>query len=502
MYRKPKDQMSIEDFILPFEGKLNKNNRWVQLASMIPWEKIENKYASLFPENVGNVAKPASLALSALIIKEKLGCSDRETVEQIKENPYLQYFAGFREYCDEPPFDFSLMVHFRKRFNLETMQEINEMICLAEQDNKDEDDDPPPTVSGEPPKTNENKKNKGKLILDATCAPADIRYPTDLSLLNEAREKLEAIIDTLYLPLKGAINKPRTYRIKARKQYLKIAKQKQPSKKKFRRAVGQQLRFVARDLKHINKLLEQSPVKLTRKHKEQLQVIKELYRQQQYMYKNKTHRVENRIVSISQPHVRPIVRGKVSAATEFGAKVAISLVNGDAFLERLSWNNFNEGTTLIASLENYKQRFGFYPETVIADMIYRNRDNLQYCKTKGIRLSGPKLGRPPLIKDKNELKLERQDAKIRNAVEGKLGEGKRRYGLGLIMARLKETSETVIALQFLVMNLERRLRFLFFLFLRSLLGRISNRIIPKYCLNCNWVSSHRLKSATPHLEGS
>jgi len=70
------------------------------------------------------------------------------------------------------------------------------------------------------------------------------------------------------------------------------------------------------------------------------------------------------------------------------------------------------------------------------------------------------------------------------------------------MARLKETSETVIALQFLVMNLERRLRFLFFLFLRSLLGRISNRIIPKYCLNCNWVSSHRLKSATPHLEGS
>lgn len=293
MYRKPKDQMSIEDFILPFEGKLNKNNRWVQLASMIPWEKIENKYASLFPENVGNVAKPARLALSALIIKEKLGCSDRETVEQIKENPYLQYFAGFREYCDEPPFDFSLMVHFRKRFNLETMQEINEMICLAEQDNKDEDDDPPPTVSGEPPKTNENKKNKGKLILDATCAPADIRYPTDLSLLNEAREKLEAIIDTLYLPLKGAINKPRTYRIKARKQYLKIAKQKQPSKKKFRKAVGQQLRFVARDLKHINKLLEQSPVKLTRKHKEQLQVIKELYRQQQYMYKNKTHRVEN-----------------------------------------------------------------------------------------------------------------------------------------------------------------------------------------------------------------
>ena len=111
-------------------------------------------------------------------------------------------------------------------------------------------------------------------------------------------------------------------------------------------------------------------------------------------------------------------------------------------------------------------------------MIYRNRDNMHYCKLHGIRLSGPKLGRPPLVKDKKELKLERQDAKIRNAVEAKLGEGKRRYGLGLIMARLKETSETVIALQFLVMNLERRLRILFFIFLRVLFERITSRFIP------------------------
>ena len=478
MYRIPDDQMSIEDFILPFEGKLDKNNRWVQLAELIPWEKIEKRYASLFPEYKGNIAKPARMAFGALIIKEKLGLTDRETVEQIRENPYLQYFIGFREYSSEAPFDHSLMVHFRKRFHLESMQDINDMICLSEQDNTDQDDDPPPPGTGEPPKTNRNNKNKGKLILDATCAPADIRYPTDLSLLNEGREKLEAIIDTLYSSLRGTIKKPRTYRLKARKQYLAIAKQKKPGKKKLRKAVGQQLRYVARNLKHIDKLLPQSPSALSKKHQEQLQVIRELYRQQQYMYQNKTPRVENRIVSISQPHVRPIVRGKTSAPTEFGAKVAISLVNGDAFLEKLSWNNFNEGGTLIASIENHRQRFGYYPETVIADIIYRTRDNLQYCKTRGIRLSGPKLGRPPLVKDKTELKLERQDALERNTVEGKLGEGKRRYGLGLIMTRLEETSETVIALQFLVMNLERRLRFIFFLFIRALFGRISGRIVP------------------------
>lgn len=107
----------------------------------------------------------------------------------------------------------------------------------------------------------------------------------------------------------------------------------------------------------------------------------------------------------------------------------------------------------------------------MADAIYRNRENLAYCKAHNIRLSGPRLGRPPILKDTTKLKLERQDTKIRNAVEGKLGEGKRRYGLGLIMARLQETSETVIALQFLVMNLERRLRILFCLFFKELFSR-------------------------------
>lgn len=81
---------------------------------------------------------------------------------------------------------------------------------------------------------------------------------------------------------------------------------------------------------------------------------------------------------------------------EFGAKIAISLVNRDVFLEKVSWNNFNEGNTLIASAEAYKRRFERYPEVIIADTIYRNRENLYYCKERGTRLSGLKLGRPLL----------------------------------------------------------------------------------------------------------
>ena len=144
------------------------------------------------------------------------------------------------------------------------------------------------------------------------------------------------------------------------------------------------------------------------------------------------------------------------------AKLAISVVDGYTFIEHLSFDAFNEGSTLIQSAEHYKKRFGSYPAVVLADKTYRNRANLQFCKQHDIRLSGPPLGRPTtdLELRKEQHRQERKDSGIRNAVEGKFGEGKRFYGLNRIMARLKDTSETVIAMQILVMNLERRLRVL------------------------------------------
>lgn len=198
----------------------------------------------------------------------------------------------------------------------------------------------------------------------------------------------------------------------------------------------------------------------------QLLVISEMYRQQKEMYDKRSHSVEERIVSLSQPHVRPIVRGKVNAPVEFGAKLAISLVDGYARMEKLSWDNFNESTTLRSAVETYVERYGCYPEAILADQIYRNRENLRYCKERGIRLSGPSLGRPKKEEERDRNQA-RQDASARNAIEGK---GKRSYGLGRIRARLRETSETVIALQLLVMNLERKLRVLFLPFFRLLLN--------------------------------
>ena len=107
---------------------MNPENRWVRLAEQIPWDVFESKYADLFPNDTGNVAKPLRTALGSLIIQKKLGFSDREFVEQITENPYLQYFIGLHGYQQEPPFDASTLVLFRKRLSPEIIMEANDYI--------------------------------------------------------------------------------------------------------------------------------------------------------------------------------------------------------------------------------------------------------------------------------------------------------------------------------------------------------------------------------------
>lgn len=183
------------------------------------------------------------------------------------------------------------------------------------------------------------------------------------------------------------LQKPRTYRKEARKQFLKIAQKKSKSRKEIRKGVGKQLRYLARNLKSIDKLLDKCPVfPLDLRQQKYLMVIHLLYQQQKKMFHAKEHSVDDRIVSIHQPHVRPIVRGKMNAKVEFGAKVHVSLVDGYAFLDEISWNAFNEGSHLSGYVEQYRQRFGYYPEEVLADQIYCIRENRTYLKGKGIRL--------------------------------------------------------------------------------------------------------------------
>lgn len=194
-------------------------------------------------------------------------------------------------------------------------------------------------------------------------------------------------------------------------------------------------------------------------------VVSEIYRQQQWMWDEKQQRIEDRIVSINQPHVRPIVRGKAGKSTEFGAKLSASCIDGYVFLHRISWDNYNESGDLKAQVEEFKNYTGHYPESIHADQIYRTRENRKFCKEKGIRISGPPLGRPPKNIDKKMKKQAQLDERLRNHIEGKFGQAKRGFSLGKVMAKLSETSVTAIAITFLVINLSTLLKEAFSLFL-------------------------------------
>lgn len=440
MYKYSNGQISLADFKQPVGMHLKEDNRWVKKAQTIPWTEIEKRYAALFTNRKGNVAKPLRLALGACIIQAEYGYSDEETALQIQENPYLQYFCGYPGYDDSKlPFDPSLMVYFRKRLTPEILGEINELILSMAQkeDNRHDDDD--------------DRGNGGTMIVDATCAPSNIRYPQDASLLNEARENAEKLLDELHDPADG--RKPRTYRTQAHRDFLQFSRSRKKTAKKIRKAVGRQLRYLTRDLAAIEEKLALGRI-LSERKGARLAAIRTLYEQQKYMYDHRCHTVPNRIVSVSQPFLRPIVRGKAGKPVEFGAKLDISVADGWTRLERFSFDAYNEAENLPMMAERFREREGHYPSQILADKIYRNRENLRYCKEHGIHLSGPALGRPKgdEARDRTQDFLDECE---RVEVERRFSLAKRKCGLGLIMTKLRGTIAHSVAMSILVLNLRK-----------------------------------------------
>ena len=460
MYKRHLSQINLLDEPEYFGGiALDPDNEWVKLAKLIPWHQFEEEYATSFPSGTGQPACSFWMALGSLLIKERYQFSNEETVAHITMNPYLQYFIGLEAFTHKSPFDQSMMTRFRKRISTKTLQKVNDIIIGRPKEKEDQDD------NGNGGKGN-GGGNSGTLILDATCAPQNIRFPTDGSLLNEARLNAEEIIDVLHEQrLTDGNKKPRTYREKAKRQYNSFSKSRKKSRKSIRQTIRRQLGYLKRDLAIIEQIAKKHPdyaEYLPQWLKERLQVIRLLYSQQQEMYSTNTHRVENRIVSLSQPWVRPVVRGKQNAEVEFGAKVEMSDVNGYLRIEDLRWDAFNESTTFQKSVENYRKAYGHYPERVLADTIFRTRENLRYCKEHGIHLNGPKLGKPvsdPAVR-KQERYLEWLESGERGDIERWFGINKRCYSLGCITAKLQHTSEVMILMSVLTLNLQRRLRLL------------------------------------------
>ena len=443
-------QITLFDFNQSCGMQLDPENEWIRLAHAIPWNRMEVRYAAFFPSRTGHPATPLQMALGILIIQKRKNLSDRAVIKEIQENPYLQYFIGMERFSHEPPVKATALVGFRKRLSADFLMEANEYILEVAgttEEHKEKKESRNAKAANTP---SEEIENLGTQILDATCSPSNIRYPQDFSLLNEAREKLEVMIDYFH-KMFHPWDKPRTYRRVAGKEYLALAKSKKRTEKKIRATIRKQLECVRRDLGYLERYMGEGYA-LPSKYTDYYLTIQKLYEQQKYMYDNRTHRVEGRIVSISQPYLRPMVRGKSKAPVEFGVKYDVSIdEKGHARLEKLSFAPYNESTVFVDAMERYKKRTGHYPKRVLVDQIYRTRDNRRFCRDNNITMSGPKLWRPS--KDRRSSKEEYQDNVDRIEVERFFSAGKRCNGAGLIMTKLEETTLSSIALSVLVTNL-------------------------------------------------
>ena len=478
-------QNQLRLFETPFEQHLDKSNRWVQLADKLPWDDLVKIYNKKLRLDFGAPCIDGRMIIATLIIKHRLNLSDREVIEMIKENIYMQYFVGLSSFTTKEIFHHTEFVYIRRRLQIADFNEMTEELMreagilqqLEQNAGKDNKDAVGQNESSSPveetkevtdercaesceqnieqtqpssqqqlhqsdEQTDEKQPdNKGEMQLDATVADQKIKYPNDVDLLNTGREETDRLIDILCEEY--GLTRPRTYRKVARIQYLNFAKKKNKTFKQIKKAKKQQLQFLKRNLKRLDEVIEyvqqqNNGLRLPFEHRDLrlLWAIRLVYAQQLQMHNENTNRIDDRIVSIYQPYVRPIMRGKAKYKVEFGSKNGISLQHGYVLLEKLSWDAYNECNDLQPAAHHYKRMHGHYPEWIIADSIYHTKANKTFCQQNYIKLIGKRLSKGALSKmTLKERKEHRKLHNSRNHVEGKFGQGKNGYELNEIKAK-------------------------------------------------------------------
>jgi len=354
----PKEAPELIGFKMPFAAGLDAGNELVRLADMIPWGEIEELCKDVFAEK-GRKAYPVRVAVGAILLKEiRRVPGDRPLVELIRENPYAQYFLGFHEFLTKAPFDQSLMPHFRARLEPK-MAGINELVLKAQAEGSAETDTTDGTGGGDGPGP---AANKGKLIVDATVAPADIAYPTDNALVFHSIEQAYAAVEQTD-PVEG-LRRPYNRLKKAHEVYLSVAKAKKMKRSRRAKKMRFLIECLGQYLVHLDACM-QTPAAFASAGPaaqaalgETLETLRKVHSQQKEMLDEKKHSVKDRIVSLAQHWVRPMVRGKLRAKTEFGIKVSAAVTDGYVRFEEASFDPYNEAQVLQKQIGNYKDRNG------------------------------------------------------------------------------------------------------------------------------------------------
>ena len=429
---------------------LSKSNRWVKLADRLPWASIEKEYNKrLRNSHCGAGNKPARMVVGAIIVKHVENLSDEKTIQAIQENPYMQYLLGLSKFTEKPVFVPELFVLIRKRLDQDFFNMLTLMLAEA--------DGSKPKKEG----TDEDGNDHGGTMkCDATYCDAEVRYPTDANLLEDGSKLIDRLLDKFCARQK--LRKPQTHRMEARRAFILLIKKKRKGKKLVSKTKLTQIRCLQADFQIFLDFLGKQAVHLlscfSRHDYKCLRAVFKMYEQQKMMFEQNVRSCADRIISIYQPHLRPIVRGKAKAKVEFGAKIGASIVNGYTYVDHLSWDAYNESSDLAMQTELYRKRFGMLPREVQVDKIHLGKANRQYLKDNNVECYNRPLGRPP--KEDNDRHAEEKRRAIceRNEIEATFGTSKRVYRANDIRAKLENTADTWIGACFFAKNVMKFLR--------------------------------------------
>ena len=426
-------------FVVP---KLDDNHELIKISKAIDWPALSDKLAKFYCPDNGRPAKPSQAKVGLLILKHLYRLSDDDLVDLIKRDLYAQYLCDV-SFGEAIKFIHSTtLVKFRKKIGLSGIKLIEEEVLNS---------------------LKRTKLLKGrKLVCDTTVVPSNISYPTDISLLEKVRAKA---VKYLEKAKQFGADTFRTYKRTARKTFITYQKIRHHTIQSRRRTQKKILQFSKRNTAQLKNALE----KISQKTDTSLNGIKEevkeqflkeakrflatasnIVEQQKNIYKRLP--VKERIVSVHQPHLRPMVRGKYPVEVEFGPKILLNLKNNFLFLEYLSFNNTSDSQLLDISLKGYQERFGNTPTQLAADRGFWSKDNYRLAENLKIKkIAIENKGKSSYLKGKP---FRERLRRLRCSIEAKISLSKRKYGLDRIRYTMPQGEEMWVRLGLMAMNLK------------------------------------------------
>jgi hypothetical protein len=427
---------------LPFGAFVfNANHPLLKLAAAIRWEPLLKRLQAFYSPDHGRPSIPLRAQAGTLMLKHLKHLPDREAVRHVEENLYAQRFCGLSPAQASGYMSPATgLTHFRAKLGPQGMALIAQVLTCAAH--------------------GKALKKGGQLILDTTCVPLDILYPTDIRLLERCRREILRLLHRAKaLGLKLAY---RTYSRTARKVFVSFTKLAKPKAKTRQRVHKQLCQFVRRNLKQLADLRGRATQALgprcqaepvLRRFLKQLKVTEGKVRtilHQQAQVRRGVVSIPHRIVSFHKDHVRPIVRGKFPLGTEFGPKVLVAVVKGLLHVLGVFPTNVADATLVVPGLRWFKTTFGRFPKEVLGDRGFYSRLRVRWLTRLAIGA-----GLHPRGKRRS---LARRLIRQRLPVEAFISLAKRKFGWGRCRVRIPEHEASWIHLGAAALNAHRAFR--------------------------------------------